>query len=516
MKRLLAIATSSLLILTGCASESEIGEVSSAIQDIQEMEAEESATTGPEPLPTFQLSSLNEDPEVCKIREDTRLYSPSDPVIDFSGLKEIKGGLYKGNATAFPFRPTTLPIYGELNVVFVPVDWSDAQGDQVDWEFYHSQAQTFADFWFMVSEGNLSVNVTMPEGWFRMPGTTSDFYMTGEEEGQRYEFRPKKQALYDAIIEVSDASIDFSETHIVFPVWPLDASVSEGGPHEFNFDWNAAMYTNEGTIYDIAGAGDWFINHVEYGGPWFYYVHEVGHMLGFVHLPDESGQYNDLEWNEWWWLQNGTSGVDVMGNQDGAVKTIGSWLRWVAGWLDDSQVICVTEESIEDEYFELSHLNDVSGGVESLVIKLSDTQVVVVESRRWDERFDRPIVHSRDGIFAYVVTSTKGASQNSQLMLSPRKIQDWVEVDHWRGSEEIDATFCEGDSAYVSNLKIEAVSLQDGKDYVRVTKTDEWVDPSGPAAGSVVGQPNFLDNGCVFPPGADREYRRSLGLKTSS
>ena len=105
------------------------------------------------------------------------------------------------------------------------------------------------------------------------------------------------------------------------------------------------MYTDEGNIYDIMGAGNWFIDHLEYGGPWFYYVHEVGNMLGFVNLPDDKSILEQaFEWQEYWWQQNGTNGLDVMGNQDGAVKTIGSWLRWLAGWLSDDQVICVTEE----------------------------------------------------------------------------------------------------------------------------------------------------------------------------
>jgi len=512
MRKIISLLISTSL-LGGCASavQTEGTPAPSQSSQVPKTQAPE-----PEPLPTFELSSLNENPDVCKIREDSRIYSPEDPVVDFSGLDEIRGK-YKGNATAFPFRPTTLPTFGELNVAVVPVDWSDAAGSQQELDFYESQANIFADFWYMVSEGNLSVRIQMPNAWQRIPGSVDDFRMTREDEGQRYNERPKKQLLYDAITAASDDVIDYSSIDIVLPVWPLEKTVSEwGGPHEFNFDWNAAMYTDEKTIYDIAGAGDWFLDHIDYGGPWFYYVHEVGHMLGFVHLPDEDGLYSDLDWQESWWLQNGTSGLDVMGNQDGGVKTIGSWLRWLAGWLDDSQVICVTEDSIVDEFFELNHLNDISGGVESLVIKLSETQVIVVESRRWDERFDRPIVHSRDGVFAYVVTSTRGASQNSQQMISPRKIQDWVEVNHWRGSQEIDGTFCEGDVANVSNLRIEAVSLQDGKDYVRVTKTDEWVDPNGPAAGSVTGQPNFLENGCVFPPGADTEFRKSLGLSTSN
>lgn len=516
MRKSLALLIS-VGLLSGCATaiETDDGQAASPSQSAETPQSEAPET---EPVPTFQLSSLGEDPETCKIKETSRNFSPGDPVIDFAGLDEIKGGMYRGNATAFPFRPTTLPTFGKLNVTVIPVDWPDAPGTENEWEFYSDQVQKFADFWFMASEGNLEVNVTMPEKWFRMPGFSSDFFMTAEDEGQRYDFRPKKQALYDAVVETSDSEIDYSETHVALIAWPKSAKVSEdGGPHEFNFDWNAAMYTDEGPIFDIMSAGSRFLDNVEYQGPWHYYVHEVGHMLGIVHLPDEDGVLEqNFEFNQFWWQKNGTSGLDVMGNQDGAVKTIGAWLRWLVGWLDDSQVICITEDTVNDEYFELKHLNDVSESVEALVIRLSETQVVVIESRRWDERFDRPIVHSRDGVFAYVVTATKGAAQNSQLMLSPRNIQDWLEVDNWIGSEELDATFCEGDAANVSNLRIEAVSLQDGKDYVRVTKTDQWVDPNGPAAGSVTGQPNFLDNGCVFPPGADIEYRKSLGLSASN
>jgi hypothetical protein len=383
------------------------------------------------------------------------------------------------------------------------VDWNDTPGTPEELEFYQDQAHVFADFWYMVSEGKLTVTITSPDEWQRMKGASRDYFMTEEEAGQRYEFRPKKQFLYDAIVEASDPTIDYSGVHIVLPVWPSQATIGEA-PHEFNFDWNAAMYTEEGAIYNIAGPGDWSLHHLEYGGPWFYFAHEVGHMLGFVHLPNESEQFRSSDDPaSFWWQQNGTTGFDVMGNPDGAVKTIGSWLRWLAGWMDDSQVTCITEEAIVDEYFALNHLNDLGGERESLVIKLSDTQVVVVESRRWDERFDRKIVHSRDGVVAYVVDSTKGASEGSQLMLSPRDITHWLEVKHWRGSEELDANFCEGDFAYVSNLKIEAVSLQDGQDFVHITTTDNWVDPAGPAAFSVRGEVNTIENGCVFGPGRD-------------
>jgi hypothetical protein len=463
---------------------------------------QQGVTFDSDPIPTFTLSPLREDPSVCKIKEDSRLRSPGDSVPDFSGQSQIRGK-YAGNATAFPFSPTTLPVIGELRVALVPVDWQDAPGTAQEFDFYQSQAQIFADFWHMASEGKLTVTITSPPQWQRMEGSVTDYFMTGEEAGQRFDVRPKKQFLYDAIVAASDANVDYSGIHIVLPVWPTQASIGEA-PHEFNWDWNAAMYTNEGNIYNIAGPGDWSLENLEYGGPWFYFAHEVGHMLGIVHIPNEDLAFKTNElFASYFWQQNGVNGFDVMGNADGAVKTIGSWLRWLAGWLDDSQVTCITEESVVDEYFALNHLNEIGGENESVIIKLSDTKVVVIESRRWDERFDRKIIHSRDGIVAYVVDSTKAAAQGSQLMISPRDITHWLDVNHWRGSEELDANFCEGDSANVSNLKIEAVSLQDGQDYVHITKTDNWVDPAGPPAFTVRGEVNTIEDGCVFGPGKD-------------
>ena len=501
MRKLFALLISVLLV-AGCVQSTELGQVPSSGSKSEPKQTEESAAdenVEPEQSPSFELSTLREEPEVCKIEENSAMRQPGDPVPDYSEEREIRNGKYPGNATAFPFSPTTLPIYGELHVSVIPVDWEDSEGTPEDMARYKKEIQTLVDFWYMVSEGSLNLVIDMPDEWFRIPGSVVDFQLTEEDEGQRYETRPKKQALYDAIITAADSSMDFTQTEVAIPIWPTGKTVSfDGGPHEFNFDWNAFMETDEGNIYDIAGAGDWFLDHPEYGGPWFYWAHEMGHMLGFVHLPYEGDKYNDLDWREYFWQQNGVNGFDVMGNQDGAIKTIGSWLRWMAGWVRDSQVICLTEDMVEDEVFALNHLNEIGVGTKAVVVKLSDTEVVVIESRRWDARFDRQIAHSRDGLVAYVVDATKAASENSQMLISPRDITRWVEVNHWRGSEELDANFCEGDTAQVANLRIEALSLQEGTDYVRISKVENYVDPLGPPAGSTVGRKNTIENGCVF------------------
>ena len=48
------------------------------------------------------------DANMCKIEENSRARKIGDPVPNFIGEAEIEGR-YKGNATAFPFAPTSLP-----------------------------------------------------------------------------------------------------------------------------------------------------------------------------------------------------------------------------------------------------------------------------------------------------------------------------------------------------------------------------------------------------------------------
>jgi hypothetical protein len=243
----------------------------------------------------------------------------------------------------------------------------------------------------------------------------------------------------------------------------------------------------------------------------------MGHMLGIPHQTHTGQLYRDGTYTrqESWWKENPINGFEIMANQDGAVKTLTAWLRWLPGWLDDDQVVCLTEESIEDEIFALTPINEVAGETEAVIVKLSETKVVVIESRRWDERFDRPIVHSRDGIIAYTVDSTMSSGEGNQALLSPRDITKYLEVMHWRHSEEMDGNFCQGDSVDIANIRITAEHIGDEIDHVRITKTDNYVDPNTPAAGSTESSVNTIENDCVRGPGADWQYWQREGLVSS-
>ena len=411
-----------------------------------------------------EANQLSLSADICKIEEDSRVRAPGDPVVDYIGEAEIRGR-YRGNATAFPFAPTALPVTGAIDVALVYVDWADNPGTSEDYEYYQEQVKFFEDFYWMVSEHKLDMRIHSSDKWYRIPGSYQELTLTFDEEAQRGE-APKKQVFYNAAVGASDPEFDYTDMEIVFFAIPTGKSVFfHGGPHEFNFDWNGFLDTDERKIYDTTTPGDWFLNSGGDEPPWVNYVHEVGHMIGIPHQANEDFKDGSiLEKN------NPLNGYDIMANQGGASRTITAWLRWLAGWLDDDQVVCATKESITDDYFELTPINEVSGDVEALVIKLSDTKAVVVESRRFDPAFDRKTKHSKTGLLVYTVDATKGSAQGNQALLSPRDITKYIEERFWRSWHELDAVFFQGDSVEIEGLKIQALSIGKDTDVVRVSK----------------------------------------------
>ncbi|MBL6592705.1 MAG: hypothetical protein ISP16_01330 [Candidatus Aquiluna sp.] len=414
-----------------------------------------------------EADELSLDADICKLQENSRMRKIGDPVPNFTGEREIRGR-YKGNATAFPFAPTVLPITGQIDVAFIFVDWADLPGTQTDYDYFNYSAEMFSDFYWMASENKLKMKMHIEDKWHRVSGSYLDYAtVSPEEEAQRGE-APKKQVFYDAVVAAVDDEIDFTDIEIVLIAIPTAKSVFVGGPHEFNFDWNGNFKTAERTIYDIAAPGDFNIQRTASGAPtWSYFVHEVGHMLGIPHQADEDENKPGAKK----YIVTPLGGWDVMSEHGGGQRTMTTWLRWLAGWLDDDQIACTTKEEVDSEFYELTPVNVVGGKKEALVIKLSETKAVVVESRRFDKKFDVETGNSPNGLIAYTVDATRASAQGNQVILSPRDITEYIKQENtWPDWRELDAIFFQGDSIVIEGIKIEAYSIGKDSDVVKVSK----------------------------------------------
>ena len=484
MKRLIAIAASSLLILTGCTSEPEFGEVSSAIQDSQEMqaEAEESATAEPEPLPTFELSSLRADSELCKFEDVTD---------DFAKRKPWQLINYFPNVVD---KPYFLPTVGEINIGLVLLDWSDKQGTEADKEYYLGELEMMAKWFERVSQGKLKLNFRTSEEWSTLRGSWQEYKLEDNQEGGDEERVPWEQWLLDEAVLASDGVFDYSQIDVVLLAIPRSGEVYLGRTRQMYSEDTIMTSGTQGMAYDLheesergtalktseGVIGNWIISGTQFqhndntSTAWIHWAHELGHMHGFISHMNQPVEraYAPI-------FHNSMYGVGLYADQWIVTRVEASWTAWVAGWLDDEQIWCVDAADIEDEIFSLNDFRDIDGSIKALIIRTSETSGLVIESRKWNEEFDYSTEYSEQGLYdavvMYNIDSSRWIADQSMVPLVPQTTNERWDNGKWPPNSWsfTDIYFHEGEAAEFEGLSIEVLSLQDSANFVRVSQAKD-------------------------------------------
>ena len=426
-------------------ARSYAGKVLLTLKTVPSLGATKSGEVAVPAVQDLLLSSETVDDEICKLKQS-------------SSNRDL--------AASFPSLTYEIPHTGKVNVALVFLEWGDLKGTDADYKYWLEQASMFEDFYYMVSEGKLNIEIHQQKQWFEVGPTYVDYKMSQAQDGGSYHSKDIMQKNGDAFIAASDAGTDFSGMDAIIFAIPRAKEVFETGPHAFGHNKQNGLVTKEGTIYDWISAGTWFIDNP--GQPsWVYYVHEFGHSLGLVDFRDtkQSGQIIGEKY-----AVNPMGGYEIMDNQGGPTRTMTAWVRWVQGWLNDSQVLCVDSTEITTNYYKINRLNKVGGATKAVVIKTSSTKAIVIESRRWDSKFDVPVVNSKDGVVIYTVDSTKGHSEGPLRLVSPRDITRYLsEPNTYPDWRTLDAVFYEGDSITVQGVTINVESLSSSGDIVKIS-----------------------------------------------
>lgn len=480
MKKLLAIAVSSVLILTGCASEPEFGEVSSAIQDSQDMQAEKTQSPEPEPLPTFELSALSVDPNLCKFEDKSPDMENWKPWMDFN---------YFPNLQTDPYR---LKSVGELNLALVFVDWLDMAGTDDDVAYYTEQSQIMSDWFQLVSQGKLELNWRISDDWSTMDDSWRNHSASELAEESLQEDPDFMRAIVDLATEASDASFDYTDIDYVILAIPRSGELYKNGQpkgdvvlnsgiHGFaadvhtGYDRGIVLNSDERAIGNWAMAGTAFQDTFDHSPAWVFWAHEMGHMFGYVSHQPEPG-VDDWGGGSMRHI-NPLMATGLFAHQWVSVRAVNGWTSWVAGWLDDEQVRCVDAAEIDNEVFAVNNSRNPDGTTKALIIRTGETTGLVIESREWDPDIDEPTSMAEkgyyDGVVMYYIDSSRTISDGSLLpLVPPGAFGEVRDFDKWPGPaiSFFDAWFKEGDTANYADFEIEVLSMQDGVDYVQVTR----------------------------------------------
>ena len=283
----------------------------------------------------------------------------------------------------FPKATGRLPSNGLIRALIIPVDFADVQGIGNPENVFTAMTDGMNEFYFHVSANRVKFEFTTLRSWVRMPVSSSyhglGIWSKGDSAGY-----------WKLALKTADPLVDFSLFDVVYVLSPKEipsSSIAYGpaGP----MLPNNGLTTNDGPVMNISlsGADAWRNGS---SGPWKWISHETGHLFGLYDLYTT----DVATYGQW----------DLMSdNWSQGVIELNSWNRYLLDWLSDSQVVCLDAANVSSAGSEvlLDPIERNNSLTKSVVIKVSDTKIVVVESRR-NEGFD-VIDSSNEGVLIYTV-----------------------------------------------------------------------------------------------------------------
>jgi M6 family metalloprotease-like protein len=302
-------------------------------------------------------------------------------------------------SAGFPISPERIPASGNVNVAVLFVDFQEAParqgGTATDDEqtlthgmFVHlvSGAETYLE---AMSYGTLDFTFRPLYRWLRMPHSLSELYADSDSNlGNAI----SSFMLIDDAIDLADPDFDFEGIDSVVVIATPRADSIQGGAALLSPDWH--FYADDQTIGNatVLGSGPQAGSTI---------AHELGHNLG---LPDLYDTHVKLD-SEGHLSDDNSRFVGVFGLMGGGANEkptrfeMLAWSRWQLGWLRDTQVACITTFPTSVQLTPLP----TPGGIKAVVVPLTETTALVVESRRklgYDSRL------SKEGALVYKIDTS--------------------------------------------------------------------------------------------------------------
>lgn len=343
----------------------------------------------------------------------------------------------------FPKRDYRLPSYGKINALIIPIDFSDVPGKGRPEEVFTAMTDEMARFYYLQSGGRVQFNFQSLKDWVRAP-FLSTAYNLGRWSGG------DSNGYYGAALALADPLVDYSLFDVVYVLSPreIPASSIAYGPAFVSRPGDSYSMTNEGLVRNgsISGADAW--NAGVTGAPWKWIAHETGHLFGLhdLYTVSSSGPYGSWDIMSLNWTEEALA--------------LNSWNRYLQGWLSDSQVNCLEREKIEKPVEQMiTPIERDVEGIKSVMVKLSDSKILTIESRR-NAGYDS-LNESREGVLIYTVDMTipsiKGGWSTQRRPGST-------------AADFSDAALKVGDSITVEGLLIEVLKRDSSGDLVRISR----------------------------------------------
>jgi M6 family metalloprotease-like protein len=308
---------------------------------------------------------------------------------------------------------------GTITTQVIFVDFSDAPAVMTPQDAF-TKISGAKDTFSEMSYGLMNYNLVPTYKWYRMKLPSTSYAPLNKS------FLSHRAYIAEAL-GMADPDVDFSNSDaFVIIANPDSKGIGDSGP---GF---ASTYGNGFTLDGKYIANGATSSHDLNGWKSIWLNHEVTHTMGLVDLYAATSGGGSDDWD----LHRYVGQFSYMGfsSFESNAPGLTAYERWYLNWLDDSQIICSTENKIVQQISKI----ETPGGVKAVMIPLSATREIVIESRRAGG-IDRGL--KKSGALVYVVDSTKQSGMgpvqiypvdlknDPKYLLAPRGLGESVSVE---------------------------------------------------------------------------------------
>ena len=330
---------------------------------------------------------------------------------------------------------------GDVTATVLMVDFPDAPATMTPTDAF-ARISPSGDVLKEMSYGKLNHTFKPQLKWYRMSKNSSDYVAGG------WTFDKHRDYITEAA-KLADADTDFSKT---------DSLIILANPDAKGIGFNGPAFApirKKGITLDGKYISNGATSAFAYlGNDWIGWLnHEVSHTLGLADLyaATQSNPANPSDGYRY------TGSFSYMGKATAVwgSPSLLAFERWNLGWIADSQIKCLKDAKST----ELISPVQTSGGVKAVIIPISRTKAVVIESRR-AIGIDKNIAKS--GALVYVVDSSIQSGEGpvkvfpSDLSGDPRYLK---------------APRALGESVTTEGVTIKVTKSDDSGDTVEITKS---------------------------------------------
>ena len=344
-------------------------------------------------------------------------------------------------SVGFPMNTGNIPASGSIKIAFIPIDFADVPGSYAPLSKAQADMDILSSWVTTMSGGRSSVVWVTHNSWLRASMTSGSYPKTFEG------------SIAQEAFNLADPFINFSGVHtaIIYVPSNIGDGYSAGGG--INLE-NRNYSTNEGKVKNIMNAGAYFYRADK--NVWGGWAHMLGHGLGLVDYYVRSWSGDSAQ---------PMAGWEIMGSQDGPAQSMAAWNRWLLGWLTSEQVYCVPKSSLTNTEVVLVPINKDIAGYKAVMIPLTATTALIVESRR-GEGYDSQLGSGAYGVIAYTVDTTIDNGNGLAAVQIPAAHTTELRTAH--GNVK-DALILVGESITVSGVTVRMIKSGDF-DTVQISK----------------------------------------------